>query len=165
MYTTNKISLSVTGSVFVKPDEGWNDDDYQVNDKRPDGHEHVEHRQLGVLVLQFVAQGQLSNDFHQADDEYDAPAAAAEHRHLSHGLARVAVHARAYYEQRRECVVQPDRHEYQIPALFLFGLQLYGEQHQEYHHRRPRGQRPLGQSHPETRLITVSKRKDFESWW
>lgn len=134
------------------PDEWRYHDDYQVNDKGPDRYEHVVHWQLKILIFQLVAERQLGHDFHQADDEYYAPATAAGHGHFSHRLAKIAVHAGAHYEQCGERVVQPDRHEYQIPALFLFGLQLYGEQYQEYHHRCPRGQRALGQSHSKNKI-------------
>lgn len=103
-------------------DERRYHDDYQVNDERPDGHKHVVYWQLGVLILQLIAKRQLGNDLHQANDKYYAPSTAAKHRHFSHRLTRIAVHARANYEQCRESVVQPNRHEYQIPALFLFGL-------------------------------------------
>lgn len=109
-------------------------DDYQVNDERPDGQKHVVYWKLGILVFQLITEGELSDDFHQANDEYYAPATATKYRHLGHRLTRIAVHARAYYEQCRERVVQPNRHKYQIPTLSLFGLQLYGEQHQENHH-------------------------------
>lgn len=142
-----RVSRWTLPSVFVMPDQGRDDDDDQVDDQRPGGREHVIHGQLEVLVLQLVAQRQLGDDLHQAYDEYDAPAAAAEHRHLGHGLARVAVHARAYDEQCSERVVYPDGHEDQVPALLLLSLQLDGEHHQECHHRCPRGQGPLGQRH------------------
>lgn len=122
-------------------------DDYQVNDERPDWQKHVIYWELGILVFQLIAEGELGDDFHKAYDEYYAPATATKHRHLGHRLTRIAVHARAYYEQCRKRVVQPNRHEYQIPTLFLFGLQLYSEQHQENHHWSPSGQCALSQSH------------------